>query len=64
MGNQKLNDYCKDYKNFCLYYIQGENLKLTDYNNIEDIEDLLKEGKDKNFVLIFIIYLKLKIVQI
>ena len=49
IGNQKLNDYCKDLKNFCLYYTQEKKPELTDYNNIEDIEDLLKEGKDKKF---------------
>jgi len=33
----------------CKYYNEEENFDFRNYNNIEDIEDLLKEGKKKLF---------------
>jgi hypothetical protein len=38
----------------CRYYIEEEKFNLQNYNNIEDIEDLLKEGKKKNILSIFL----------
>jgi regulator of telomere elongation helicase 1 len=52
----KLNNKCNKMKGkknqeleICEYYIEEDNFDVCNYNNIEDIEDLLKEGERKKF---------------
>ena len=55
------NEDEKENKNLeiCKYYKDETEYNYDNYNNLEDIEDLLKEGKKKKyFVLIFITYIR------
>jgi len=46
--NKKKNEKKQELE-ICKYYIEEDKFDLNSYNNIEDIEDLLKEGKEKKF---------------
>ena len=45
----KLNDLCEMYRDKCKYYKDPENYDYSKYDNLEDIEDLFKEGKKLEF---------------
>ena len=45
----KINDLCEMYRDKCKYYKESGKYDFSKYDNLEDIEDLFKEGKKFGF---------------